>query len=98
MKFRRKSSRPFRWRHQNGQDCSATEREVDDVALTRYACYLIAKNADPTKPEVACTDIFCCSGEKTGIILHPSFIEFSSHLGETLQGPVYLLIYSEIEL
>jgi DNA-damage-inducible protein D len=28
-------------------------REVDDVALTRYACYLIAQNGDPAKSEVA---------------------------------------------
>lgn len=29
------------------------QREVDDVALTRYACYLIAQNGDPAKNEVA---------------------------------------------
>ncbi|MEM8527510.1 MAG: DNA damage-inducible protein D [Bacteroidota bacterium] len=28
-------------------------RKVKDVALTRYACYLIAQNADPEKQEVA---------------------------------------------
>jgi len=32
---------------------SGSERQVDDVALTRYACYLIAQNGDPTKSEVA---------------------------------------------
>lgn len=29
------------------------EREVDDVALTRYACYLIAQNGDSSKAEIA---------------------------------------------
>lgn len=29
------------------------ERSIEDVALTRYACYLIAQNGDPGKPEIA---------------------------------------------
>ncbi|UOU99385.1 DNA damage-inducible protein D [Chryseobacterium daecheongense] len=32
---------------------SGTEREIPDIALTRYACYLVAQNGDTSKSEIA---------------------------------------------
>jgi len=32
---------------------SGAEREISDIALTRYACYLIAQNGDPSKNAIA---------------------------------------------
>jgi DNA-damage-inducible protein D len=35
------------------QLAKTAQREITDIALTRYACYFIAQNGDATKPEIA---------------------------------------------
>ncbi|HEU5229002.1 MAG TPA: DNA damage-inducible protein D [Ktedonobacteraceae bacterium] len=37
---------------------SGAEREVDDYLLSRLACYLIAQNGDPRKPEIAAAQVY----------------------------------------
>lgn len=48
---------------------SNTEREIEDIALTRYACYIIAQNGDTKKEEIAfAQSYFAVQSRKSEII------------------------------
>lgn len=44
---------------------SGGDREIPDLMLSRYACYLIAQNGDPRKETVAFVTLLCKLGNKS---------------------------------